>query len=47
MTVSPAGGGSCVPNFRGQGVKVPDGLTPTSLSTNDYLDRRITLPATG
>lgn len=36
-----------VPNFRGQKVDVPDGLTPADLSTNDYLDRSIKLPGTG
>lgn len=32
------------PVYRGQNINVPDGLTPGDLSTNEYLDRRITLP---
>jgi len=35
-----------IPIYTGQGLKIPGGLTPDSLSTNDYLDPSITLPAT-
>jgi hypothetical protein len=32
------------PLYRGQGLKIPDGLTPAVLATNEFLDPRITLP---
>jgi hypothetical protein len=35
-----------VPIYKGQGLRIPDGLTPAELATNDYLDRCRTLPAT-
>lgn len=32
------------PVYKGQNIDVPDGLAPADLSTNDYLDPRISLP---